>query len=97
MTAALLLIEKLTEVSQIQAQAVKNLPIEKVVVWDSGNNGGLSNLGGRFMSVLPPMHDLAKLVGLELPEYLGKATPTGAEASTGGESNAPRPTKDTQK
>jgi hypothetical protein len=22
------------------------------------------------------MHDLAKMVGLELPEYLGKATPT---------------------
>ena len=79
LTAALLLIEKLTEVSQIQAEAVKNLPIEKVVVWDSGNDGGLSGLGGRFMSVLPPMHDLAKMVGLELPEYLGRATPGGEE------------------
>ncbi len=76
LTAALLLIEKLTEVSQIQAEAVKNLPIEKIVVWDGGNGGGLSNLGSRFMSVLPPMHDLAKMVGLELPEYLGKATPS---------------------
>ncbi|MDQ7784530.1 MAG: SPFH domain-containing protein [Desulfomonilaceae bacterium] len=76
LTAALLLIEKLTEVSQIQAEAVKNLPIEKIVVWDGGNSGGLANLGSRFMSVLPPMHDLAKMVGLELPEYLGKATPS---------------------
>lgn len=74
-TAALLLIEKLTEVSKIQAEAIKNLPIEKVVVWDSGNGGGLNNLGARVMSVLPPMHELAKMVGLELPAYLGKATP----------------------
>ncbi|MFH1115137.1 MAG: SPFH domain-containing protein [Pseudomonadota bacterium] len=81
LTAALLLIEKLTEVSQIQAQAVKNLPIEKIVVWDGGNGGGLSNLGSRFMSVLPPMHDLAKMVGLELPEYLGKATPSRESGS----------------
>lgn len=82
LTAALLLIEKLTDVSKIQAEAVKNLPLEKVIVWDSGNGGGLTDLGGRFMSVLPPMHDLAKMVGLELPEYLGKATPTGERDDT---------------
>lgn len=87
MTAALLLIEKLTEVSKIQAEAIKNLPIEKVVVWDSGNGGGLTNLGGRVMSVLPPMHELAKMVGLELPDYLGKATPgrEGVRVESGGQ------------
>ena len=49
------------------------VPIEKVIVWDGGGkDGGMSNLGGRLMGALPPMHDLAKQVGLELPDFLGK-------------------------
>jgi len=72
LTASLLIIEKLVEVAGIQAEAVKNLHLEKIVVWDSGGNGGMSNLGSRVMSVLPPMHELARMVGLELPEFLGR-------------------------
>ncbi len=73
--SALLLIEKLQEVATIQAQAIQDLPIEKVFVWDGGGEGsGLSNLGQRLMGTLPPMHELAKQVGLDLPDYLGKAS-----------------------
>ena len=74
LASGLLLIEKLADVARIQTDAVKNLPLEKIVVWDSGTNGGMGNLGARLMGVLPPMHELAKLAGLELPEYLGRAT-----------------------
>jgi flotillin len=70
--AALLLIEKLTEIAHIQAQAIANLPIEKVVIWDGGQGGGLGDLGKKVMGALPPMHELAKQVGLELPEFLGR-------------------------
>ncbi len=71
--AALLLIEKLQEIAGIQAQAIKDLPIEKVFVWDAGGgDGGLSNFGRRLMGALPPMHELARQVGLDLPEFLGK-------------------------
>ena len=73
LTAALLLIEKLIDVAGIQAQAIQDLPIEKVIVWDGGGEGGMKNLGQRLMGTVPPMHDLAKMVGLELPEFLGKA------------------------
>ena len=31
-------------------------------------------MGGRLIGALPPMHDLAKQVGLDLPEFLGKIT-----------------------
>ena len=72
-TASLLLIEKLQEIASIQAQAIQDLPIEKVIVWDGGGKeGGLAGLGGRLMGALPPMHELAKQVGLDLPEFLGK-------------------------
>lgn len=71
--ASLLLIEKLEKIAAVQAQAIQDLPIEKVVVWDGGGkDGGLTGLGGRLMGALPPMHDLAKQVGLELPDFLGK-------------------------
>lgn len=71
--AAFLIIERLTEVANIQAEAISNLPIDKVMVWDSGNGeSGMSNLGQRLMGAIPPMHDLARLAGLELPEFLGK-------------------------
>ena len=70
--AALLIIEKLADVASIQAQAIQDLPIEKIIVWDSGrsdggsggngngNGGGLAGLGGRLIGALPPMHELAK-------------------------------------
>jgi len=71
--ASLLLIEKLQDIASIQAQAIQDLPIEKVIVWDGGGkDGGLNGLGGRLMGALPPMHELAKQVGLDLPDFLGK-------------------------
>ena len=77
---ALLLIEKLQEIAAIQAQAIQDLPIEKVFVWDGGGEGsGLSGLGGRLMGALPPMHQLAKMVGLELPDFLGKLAEAAKE------------------
>ncbi len=71
--ASLLLIEKLLDVARVQAQAIQDLPIEKVFVWDGGGQqGGLANLGQRLMGTLPPMHELARQVGLDLPDFLGK-------------------------
>ena len=81
LTAGFLLIEKLVDVARIQTEAVKNLPIEKIIVWDGGGEGGMSNLGQRIMGALPPMHELAKMSGLELPEFLGRITPKKEGAS----------------
>ena len=81
-TAVLLLIEKLTELTGLQVEAIKNLPIEKIVVWDSGGDGGLSDLGRRFLGVLPPMHELAKMAGLELPDFLGRVQSKAATVSS---------------
>ncbi|MCY4351946.1 MAG: SPFH domain-containing protein, partial [Gemmatimonadetes bacterium] len=82
--AAFLIIERLTEVANIQAEAISNLPIDKVMVWDSGNGeSGMSNLGQRLMGAIPPMHDLARLAGLELPEFLGKMNGEQASGENG--------------
>ncbi len=87
--AAFLIVERLTEVAGIQAEAIKNLPLDKIVVWDGGNGqGGMSNLGQRLMGAIPPMHELAKLAGLELPEFLGRMT--GENNPTGDPSERPK-------
>jgi flotillin len=89
LTAALLLIEKLADLTRIQTEAIKNLPLEKVVVWDSGGDGGVSDLGRRLLGVLPPMHELARMAGLELPEFLGRATAGDKEPAATGVAHKP--------
>ncbi len=75
LATTLLMIEKLTEIATVQAKAISNLPLQKVIVWDGGGeNGGLSGLGKKLMGALPPMHELARQVGLDLPEFLGRLT-----------------------
>ena len=70
----LLLIEKLPELVKTQVEAVKNIKIDKVTVWDSGNNpdGNTStaNFVSGMMKTVPPLNDLFNIAGLNLPEYL---------------------------
>jgi flotillin len=74
----MLLIEKLEELVKVQVEAIKNIKIDKITVWDSGNSrdekGGssTSNFINQFVKSLPALHDIASLAGLELPTYLGK-------------------------
>jgi flotillin len=90
---ALLLIEKLLEISNVQAKAISELPIEKIIIWDGGGNGdgGLAGLGKRIMGALPPMHELARQVGLDLPEFLGKVGKGTADGTRGNGGNQTPP------
>jgi len=73
--ATLLMVEKIDSMVHAQVEAVKNLKIDKITVWDSGNGadgkGATSNFVSGLVQTLPPMHDVAKMAGVELPEYLG--------------------------
>ena len=66
--------EKLPELVKTQVEAVKNIKIDKVTVWDSGNNpdGNTStaNFVSGMMKTVPPLNDLFNMAGLNLPEYL---------------------------
>ena len=74
--ATLLMTEKIETIVSMQIEAIKNMKIDKVVVWDSGNgaNGGsaTANFLSGLIKSLPPLHDVAEMAGLELPKYLGK-------------------------
>lgn len=71
----LLLIEKLPDLVKTQVEAVKNIKIDKITVWDSGSNGenggsSTSNFVSNMMKTVPPLNDLFNMAGLNLPSYL---------------------------
>ena len=72
----LLIAEKLEDLVAIQVEAIKNIKIDKVTVWDSGQNaeGQTSTAGflSGMMKAVPPLNELFKQAGMELPELLGK-------------------------
>ena len=59
-----------------QVEAISNLKIDKVTVWDSGAGSGRGSSTANFVSSLvrsiPPLQDIAAMAGVELPDYLGR-------------------------
>lgn len=71
--ATMLMVEKLEEIVKLQTEAIKNIKIDKITVWDSGTNGSSStaNFLSNMVKSLPPLHELAAMSGVKLPDYLG--------------------------
>ncbi len=80
----MMIADKMEEIAKIQVEAIKNLKIDKVTVWDNGQNaeGGknaTANFVSGIMKTVPPMSDVFDMVGMNLPEYLGKKEQAPAE------------------
>jgi len=72
----LMIVDKLPELIEKQVEAIKNIKIDKVTVWDNlGSEDGKTNtakfVSGMMQSV-PPLNELFNMAGLEIPNYLGK-------------------------
>ena len=75
--AMLLIIDKLPALVGMQVDAIKNIKIDKITVWDSGAQGGdgVNSTAGflqGMMKSVPPLNDLFRQAGLSLPDILGK-------------------------
>ena len=71
----MLIADKLPELVKTQVEAVKGIKIDKVTVWDgagAGKDGKTStaNFISGMMQSVPPLDELFKMAGLNLPEYL---------------------------
>lgn len=80
----MLIADKLPELVKTQVEAIKNIKIDKVTVWEGGNQqDGEANSTAKFISGLyrsvPPMNDLFNMAGMDLPSYLGKKEDTKTE------------------
>ncbi len=75
----MMIADKLPELVKTQVEAVKGINIDKVTVWDTGNGTdgktATSNFISGMMKSVPPLEELFKMAGMELPSYLGKAKP----------------------
>lgn len=76
----LMVADKLEELTRIQVEAIKNIKIDKVTVWDQGTGkGGEKSATAGFLSgllgAIPPMNELFKQAGMELPAILGADLP----------------------
>ncbi len=70
----LLIADKLPELVKMQTEAIKNIKIDKVTVWENGGgkDGSTSTsnfISGMYKSV-PPLQELFNMAGMQLPEYL---------------------------
>jgi flotillin len=72
----LLIVDKLPELVKLQTEAIKNIKIDKLTVWDGGNGVGTDGktstanfISGMYKSV-PPLQEIFNMAGMELPEYL---------------------------
>jgi flotillin len=83
---ALLMIEQLPALVAEQVKAIQNLKIDKITVWDgAGASDKTSSSTAGFLrgmiGALPPIHELAKQAGIELPEALGKVVKNDDEGA----------------
>jgi flotillin len=82
--ATLLMVEKIEQIVAKQVEAISNLKIDKITVWDSGNGAGGGSATAGFVSSLikslPPLQEVAAMAGVELPSYLGKMSSEGPGA-----------------
>lgn len=88
----MLIADKIEDLVSMQVNAIKNLQIDKITVWDSMQNGKstTANFLSGMLGAVPPLNELFKMNGMELPEYLGKISSDSAE-------NAPAPAEDKPK
>jgi flotillin len=89
----LLLLEKLPDLVRTQVEAVKNIKIDKITVWDSGNtengNGSTANFVSGLMKSVPPLNELFNMAGLSLPTYLKGEDPKGIKREDFNAKNKP--------
>ena len=82
----MLIADKLPELVRTQVEAVKGIKIDKVTVWDGagskeGGTTATANFISNMMKAVPPMDDLFKMAGMNLPSYLKGSEEKNPEAT----------------
>ncbi len=75
----LLVADKLPELVRLQTEAIKNIKIDKITVWEGGNGPDDKTSTANFISGLyksvPPLQEMFNMAGMDLPEYLKGKSP----------------------
>ncbi|MCI8413800.1 MAG: flotillin family protein [Clostridia bacterium] len=91
----MLISDKLDQLVATQVEAVKGIKIDKVTVWDSmGGKDGESttaNFISGMLKAVPPLNEVFKMSGMQLPEYLGKVEDAPAKIESAKPSRKGKP------
>ena len=73
----LILANNMEELMKIQVEAIKNIKMDKVTVWDGGSKGengktATADFISGIMKAVPPMGEMFNQAGMELPKFLGE-------------------------
>lgn len=90
----MMLVDKVEELTKIQVEAIKNLQIDKITVWDQGSGSGEGSTTANFLSGImksvPPLSDTLRMAGIQVPGFLGTPVTDGAPApKADGQPDAP--------
>ncbi len=70
----LLVADKLPELVKTQAEAIKNIKIDKITVWENGSGKDGKTSTSNFISgmykAVPPLQEMFNMAGMQLPNYL---------------------------
>lgn len=92
----LIVSDKLEELMRIQVDAIKNIKIDKVTVWDSGANGSpdgkssTANFISGMMKAVPPLGEVFRQAGMDLPSFLGTPATEEERAEQAAANNEPK-------
>ncbi len=65
-----LMLDKLETLTRIQTEAIKDIEIDKVVVYDNGNGQGVGNFVQGLYGMVPQLNDFLSQSGMQLPAGL---------------------------
>ena len=87
----MLIADKLEDLMRVQVDAIKNIKIDKVTVWDGGQNAdgktSTANFISGMMKSVPPLDEVFGMAGMQIPNFLGKKeeAPVAEETEKEGE------------
>ncbi len=102
MAALLMITDKLPELVKTQVEAIKNLKIDKVTVWDSGTNSGdgtptTAKFAAGLLQSLPPLQNMFDMAGMKLPDIIDVSKDNGENKEDTSSKKAPRKKKEKDK
>ena len=89
------MLEKLPELVRTQVEAVKNIKIDKITVWENGSGKDGKTSTSNFISgmykAVPPLQEMFNMAGMQLPTYLKGEDSDAASTKTSSETSKPIP------
>lgn len=69
---SILMLDKVQDIYKMQTEAVANMKIDKLTVWDNGKGDGVKNVVSDLLSAVPPISDILSGQGFGIPSFLAK-------------------------